>query len=134
MSTKDQRIRIKAAQRRLGMSDADYRAALDANYGVTSCTVLSDAQANEFLSFLNGKPSGGSKTKYDELADRPGMASPAQLRMIEAIWQEVSYSKDKAAALNSFLQKRFHISKLEWLPAWKVGKVKAALEAMRMQK
>lgn len=128
-STKQQRIQIKATQRRIAMNNEEYRTALEANYGVTSCTQLTEAQAAQFLNFLNGKATG-NKAKYEELADRPGMASPAQLRMIEAMWQEVSWSADKAAALDKFLQNRFRISALKWLPAWKVGKVKAAIEAI----
>jgi hypothetical protein len=132
LSTKQQRIQIKATQRRIGMSDEDYRDALETNYGVNSCTALTEAQAGQFLNFLNGKATG-NKGKYEDLADRPGMASPAQLRMIEAMWHEVSYATDKAAALDKFLQNRFRVSKLTWLPAWKVGKVKAAIEAMKGQ-
>lgn len=134
--------KIHALKNALNMPDEDYRAMVMDIHGfsITSKDLDYDeaeelSESLESLAVAQGvwvKYKG--KKKYDELSDRQGMASPKQLRMIEAMWKEVSKyrdEKDRARALRIFLQRHFGISDLRFLEDWQVKKVKRALENMR---
>jgi hypothetical protein len=82
-------------------------------------------------------PRSGAQKKYDHLGDRAGMAAPKQLRMIEAMWAEVSRQPDSASraiALRSFLKRIVGIEEITWLEPVHVRKVINALNAMKFKK
>lgn len=127
----------------VGIDDTDYRDDLEANYGVRSCSTLTYQQAEEYIGHLRQKApqrdgTGGAVKRYDELGERPGMATPAQLRMLEVMWKEVSWHKtDREArdrAFCSWLYKRFKRSHPTMISAGQVGRIVKALEAMKQQK
>jgi hypothetical protein len=72
--------------------------------------------------------------KYDDLGKRPGMASPAQLRMLEAMWADVSFAPDPRSrhyAYEKFITRITGVSKPEWLEPLHVRKIKTAIESMK---
>lgn len=98
------------------------------SFGVQSSKKLTYAEANIFIDILEEKAAWTNKwkkrsKKYEELNDRINskelaMATPPQLRMIEAIWREICYvDTDEFAkqALRKFLQNKFKISDLKFL-------------------
>ena len=77
------------------------------------------------------------RQRFNKLAARPGMASPEQLRKIEATWQEVSRvpeGTERVTALRNFINRVAKVSDLRFLDADGVGKVLIALKAMQAKK
>ena len=131
--------RIHALVNRMGISDEDYRARLDEEFGVRTCKKLSRDQADRFIRNMEtianrmGIDTGGRRRKYTR---RPGMATPAQLRKIEAMWADVSHQKTAAArrkSLGAFLEKRFGVSDLAFVTHEMPSKIIHTLEAMKKQ-
>ncbi|HOE18895.1 MAG TPA: regulatory protein GemA [Syntrophorhabdaceae bacterium] len=140
--SKDQIRRIHTIIHALEMPDCDYRAFLDKWFGVTTCKKLTYREADvvikrlEYIATKMGRwqPREGNKQKYDELGNRPGMAKPKQLRMIEAMWCDVSYQPDheaKIKALNRFIFGFFRISHIRFLEDWQAKKIIRALQEMK---
>jgi hypothetical protein len=129
--------RIKALQRAAGVDEESYRAML-AGYGVESCRGLDFRQAMEVVAALRrfagqDRRPGGSR-RYDDLGHRAGMATPKQLRMLEAMWMEVTRQTTRTAArsaLGSFLLHRWQVTGLEMLRRDQVSAVRRALSEMQ---
>ncbi|MCA9387959.1 MAG: DUF1018 domain-containing protein [Ignavibacteriae bacterium] len=147
LSTNEQKRQIHILASSIGIEDEDRRADMQEMYGVRSSKDLSYGQADEYILHLEKRamasgvlkhPNRRQKAKkYDDLGNRPGMASPGQMRLIEYQWSRVSYyidPVDRARALNHFLHKRFKRSGITMLEWEMVPKVIHALEAMYAQK
>jgi hypothetical protein len=111
------------------------------NYNVATSKALSFHQANEFIQLLEhfARKKGlweNYGDKHGKLADRTGMATPAQLRMIEGIWAELYPETEikRATALRTYLFRFFKVSDLRFLDAEKVNKVLHALKQMQARK
>lgn len=145
MSTGYQRQKIGYLRKLLGLDDDTYYEMLS-GYGVKSSKDLSFQQAREFLNRLrdNGKQAGVFKPKiqyafqqykHNNLDNRdPLMATPAQLRKIEAMWFRVStQTTDTAryAALEKFCYRVVGKEKLQFLTKEDIAKLVTALNAMR---
>lgn len=125
-------------------TDEQYRQTLLINFGVTTCKALTYEQAEWFINALEEKAiewgvwtKHEGKDRFKNLGIRPGMANPAQLRKIEALWKTASRIRDnkkRAKALRTWLHRHFHVSDLRFLDVEKVKKVIYALEHMAMQK
>lgn len=80
------------------------------------------------------RPSNGFEHRnYDALAGRNGMATPRQLRMIEARWVAVSHQKtyqEKISALNAFIKRICHIDAMQFVRSRDVQKLVKAIEQM----
>ena len=75
----------------------------------------------------SGGPAGPRK-KFDELGHRPGMATPAQLRMIEFFWMTGKGVRRKTPeALNHFLKHFFHVSDLRMIRKAQVTRILGAI-------
>jgi len=98
------------------------------SFGVQSSKKLTCAEANIFIDILEEKAAWTNQwkkrnNKYEELSNRynskeVAMATPPQLRMIEAIWREICYvDTDEFAkqSLRKFLQNKFKISDIKFL-------------------
>lgn len=142
MITNRQKKKIHAIVHALKMPDDDYHNLLNKWFGVETCLKLNFRQAEvtiqrlEYIASKMGKweHRADNRTKYNELGRRPGMASPAQLRMIEAMWHEVSYQEDagsKDRALGKFIFNYFQISSLRFLESWQAKKMIRVLEEMK---
>lgn len=134
---------IKTVIGKLGMEDEDYRHMLHSRYnGATSCKDLTWRQAEELLEHLNGqgkpgRPHGAAPTrhplKYTDMDSRPGFASGAQCRLVDAMWNQVTRAEgeeDIEKALNSFCNRILGVAGLRMVKAWQVEKIIKALEAM----
>ena len=129
--------KIHIAKKELNLSDEEYRQILYDCFGVDSSKYLTDEQANMLIAIfvdMGWKPKKKEQKqqpkKYDELGERKGFATPAQLRKIEAMWKLVSREKTKQS-LDKFLFRKFKVMKLENVPFDKVPAVLKALEAMK---
>jgi len=137
----------------LGVSDENYRAALESRFGVTTCKDLTIQEAGSFLDELEKLALKADRERYqakmnkaaeefaakqpkrfDDLDSRPGMASGAQLRKIEAMWQEISIipeAEPRARALRRFIQKITGVAAIRFLDSEMAGKVINAMSAMQ---
>lgn len=132
---------IHAATNKIGMDDETYRHVLHSRYGATSCKNLTWRQAEELLESLNGQSKGGSTQpapaphalKYTDMDARPGFASGAQCRLIDALWSQVTRAEGAEAqekALNSFCHRISGVAGLRMVKAYHVEKIVKALEKM----
>jgi hypothetical protein len=140
---KTQTIRIKILQKELGLDDDEYRRLLEQHAGVRSSTLLSRVQAAEFIAMLQR---GGRVTPsvagvaggwpYNDLDGRPGMASGKQVRMMMAMWSEVSDApaKVREERFGHFLRNRFQLAGYRWVQDKDVSRIVRALKAMKRQK
>jgi len=112
------------------------------SFGVQSSKNLTTIEAGIFLEILEEKAVLTTKwevrnKKYEELKSRDeDMATPAQLRMIEAIWREVCYidTPDFAKqSLRKFIQNKFKIADIKFLTKKKAVKVIRAISAMKQK-
>ncbi|MGN0014832.1 MAG: phage protein GemA/Gp16 family protein, partial [Candidatus Gastranaerophilaceae bacterium] len=98
LSSAKQRQRLGFFRKLLNISEELYRELLS-QFGVETSKELTSQQIEELTSQLRNhaqvqglyraKPSF-LKYKYNNLTERQGMASPAQLRKIEVMWKNVS--------------------------------------------
>jgi hypothetical protein len=133
--------RIKTLQRAAQTGEDDYRAML-AGYGVESCKNLDFKQAAEVISFLQklagqdqGPGSARLPKRYADLGRRGAeWATAKQLRMLEAMWMDVTVQKSRVVALSAyqaFLMHRWQITSPEMIARDQVSLIKRALDAMR---
>ena len=126
--------RVHVLKNNAGLSDEEYRGLLS-GYGAGSCKELSYAEANELIRVLvKMAPAKRFDLKYDDVGFRQGFATPKQLRMLEALWAEVSVFKEpkrRDEAYLVFLRNRFNrISPLH-IEEQMVQRIKRCLEAMK---
>jgi len=128
---------IHTLKGKLNLPDGAYRSMLR-DYHVFSSTQLTAAGADQLIWDLQKNAEKAAvwvrpQRKFNNLAGRKNMATPKQLRMIEAMWAEVSRASnmaERAAALQSFLP-RFGATSLEEVQYWQVHKIVEALKAMK---
>ena len=151
MASRPQIAMIHTLKSKLGMDDDDYRAMLS-GFGVESSKDLSTADAKAFIESLMSQIKGGGKVHSWQYGDTTAMADKilngkaryaasnevatyAQQAKIRRLWDTVSRvpEPDRARALNNFLEKRFGISHIQWLPRERVGKVIHTLQVMEKQ-
>ncbi len=130
--------RIGMLRKQCGIVDDDYYTLLS-GYGVESCKDLSIVDARNVVCFLEGLPGCAVARrrpglKYEMMGFREGFATPRQLRMLEALWKDVSVVVDDAAgrhaAFQQFLWNRFNIVSVENIQQCDVGRIKKTLESM----
>jgi hypothetical protein len=143
--TKRQIKKIHTLVSKLGMSDEEYRLLLS-DYWVDTSKKLSYAEAEDLIQRLEreaikkgvwSRYSLRGKMRYEDLGERPGMATPAQLRMIEAMWKEVSHIHNierRQRALRRFIFRIVGVSDMRFLEVLHVKKVIKALNEMKRQK
>jgi hypothetical protein len=144
MITKGQIKKIKTLISRLGFDDELYRELLMSYFNTDSCKNLTKEQAANLINGLENHAketvnwtSYNNKTRYDELENRQNMATPRQLRKIEAMWKDVSYHTDdpsRKAGLRQFLEKKCGVSDLKFLDKKQVQKIILILEDMQARK
>jgi len=128
--------KIHIAKKELKLSDEQYQLVLHSATGKESCKDMTPGELNQVLREMKSRgfkaKKSENKTKYNDLANREGMASPKQLRMIEATWMNHPRVRHKTAvALRTFLKHKFRIAHLRFIPANQVGKIATAIEAIR---
>ena len=139
---------IGIIRKQIGLSEDVYREMLYNGYQADSCTQLTEQQLKQLLNMLKKdgikdgkyKPTkkyAFQKYKYDDLGHREGMASPRQLRKIEAMWFDVSKQTndtDRENALINFLSKHFGIDAMKWVDDKMAAKLISTLNEMQKQK
>lgn len=134
--TPGQTKKLHALRRALGLDDATYRAVLE-RYNVASSTELSAKAMASCLDYLEAQAveagvwqaRGGAPAPRN----RPGAASDAQLRLVAALWAQVSRQQteaDRKTALEVFTKRITGKPKLAWCGQRDVEKLVAALEGM----
>ena len=133
MANNQQKAIIHVLKGKLNIPDEHYRDMLSA-YGVTSAADknFSHSDAKEFISRLSDMcKNNGIETRRQQPR---GMITLKQIDKARAIWYEVSKQETvdkKKKALDSFIERRFGPSKIEWVPSEMVSKIMRTLEAMR---
>jgi hypothetical protein len=104
-------------------------------------SAASETELGRLLRHLTGgrrdpgsSPSG--RQRYADLGRRDGMASPGQLRLIEALWMNVSRMPDREAkerALKGFLKRIVGVEDMRFIEGWMVQKIIRAVQAMGRQ-
>ncbi len=136
MATNNQLAKIHIAKKDLDLDDYDYRFFLRTETGKSSAKLLTEQEATSVLDMFKRlgwtpKTSKPKSKKYEDLANRDGMASPKQLRMIEAMWMTGSNIREKnPAALRSFLNHKFGISDLRFIEDNQVGRIVRSIKSI----
>jgi hypothetical protein len=139
--TKQQIKLIHTLKSKLKLSDEEYRLRLS-DYWVNTSKNLSYDEAEDFITKLKKEAIEkgvwtnrfNRSSRFNELAGREGMATPAQLRMIEAMWKKVSYTHDPAKRQSALRKILFRIAKVEdlrFLRSKDVSKIVNAFKNMR---
>ena len=131
--------RIHTLKGAMQLTDLQYRAALE-QYHVFSSKQLTEAQADQLVCEMENVAVSMGKwerayRKYQPLDGRKGMASARQLRLIEAMWFDVSRAPTAAvreAALLKFLR-RFGVNSMADVRWYDVPKIINALTAMKQE-
>lgn len=137
---------IHALVARIGMPDEDYRALLWDRFRASSSKDLTSAQTNDLVAALHAllpadqraahprpQVAAGARRRFESLGDRDDMATPAQLRMLEASFVQRSRAEtlaDKQAAFRAWLRNRFGIDRIEWIPRDQVGRILRATQGI----
>lgn len=112
-------------------------------FGVATCKDLTYTEAEIFLDILSEKAIAAGKwqrprSNFIELENRGNdMATPAQLRKIEAMWRDISYIKSNESvkkSLRIFLQKHFKISDLRFVDKTTATKIIHAINKINIGK
>lgn len=128
MINAQQRRLIHHAQRRIGMTDPDYRAMLQRVAGVTSSNDLDDASFTAVMAEL-GRLGFQTVQRAPQYGERLGMATPAQINKIRSLWRKVAGTEDEAG-LTRKLEKHFKVSSLRFLDSETASRVIFAFEKM----
>lgn len=141
LSTAKQRQKLGFFRKLLNLSEDLYRELLS-QFGVNTSKDLSSQQIEELTSRLrrNAQAQGLYKPKpsfikykYNNLAEREGMATPAQLRKIDIMWRNVSRQKndiDRQNALQVMIKKITGKENIRFLTPVDVRKIIKTLENM----
>lgn len=137
---------IHALVARIGMPDEDYRAMLWDRFRAASSKDLSASQVQDLVAALHAllpaeerkahpRPqiAAGARRRFKGLGDREDMATPAQLRMLEASFVQRSRAEtlaDKQTAFRAWLRSRFQIDRIEWIPRDQVGRILRATQSI----
>jgi hypothetical protein len=127
---------------KLKMPDDEYRYLLS-DYWVETSKKLSYSEAQELIGKLEkiavekgvwSQYGNRGKRRYEDLKDRHGMASPKQLRKIEAMWKDVSYTHkqdERARALRKFIFRIAGVDDMRMLESKQASKIIEALQNMK---
>ena len=133
MSTSQQRQKLGFLRKMLRLDEDTYYALL-AEYGVTTSK---DAEKliNQLRKNIKNSTWIDNKKKYEDLRNRAKyMASPKQLRMVEAMWFDVSFKRtdsERKSALEHFAYKITGKAKLRFLTAVDIRKLVEAIKKMK---
>jgi len=132
MMTPQQLKVIHIAKRQLGFDDDVYRSVLKIHGGVESAKQLNAAGFDRVMAYF--KRQGFRSTwSAKNFGDRPGMASPRQIKLIRDLWRQFT-GHDDEAALNRWLERSFKVSALRFLPAPDAQKAITGLKHMSARK
>lgn len=125
--TRKQTALIHLAKKQLGLSDERYRFILKEMAGVETSKDLDQTGFELVMKAMMalGFRSAFTKTFYSH---RPGMATPAQVSLIRALWREYASRDGSESALNKWLERIFKVSALRFATE---GQAEKAIRALR---
>jgi hypothetical protein len=140
MPTNSEIKKIHVLKNLLNLDDDLYREILS-GFGCFSSKELPAHLVPELISMLEKMAVEAGvwvipNRRFKDLNNRDGMATPKQLRKIEAMWREVAYQKDDEYVRTSFrrfLQKQFKISDLRFVEKPMASKIIKAINSIQKQ-
>ncbi len=140
MPTNSEIKKIHILKNLLSLDDDLYREIL-AEFGCCSSKELPAHLVPELMSMLEKMAFEAGvwvipNRRFKDLNNRDGMATPKQLRKIEAMWRDVAYQKDDEYVRTSFrrfLQKQFKISDLRFVEKSMASKIIKAINSIQKQ-
>lgn len=131
---------IWGAAKRKAIDESTLRDLVEAETGERSISAMTTAQAATVLNRLLGtkdqRPkTNGRRGRFADLGERRGMATPKQLRKIEAMWRDRSRmpsADEQDAALRAWLTARWGVGDLRFLSRFRASDVIVALEKMEV--
>ncbi|MBI4835898.1 MAG: DUF1018 domain-containing protein [Candidatus Abawacabacteria bacterium] len=129
-------------QKKLGISDSNYRGLLWNGYKVESSKDMNTHQARELIRDMEEqaikagvwekKKSPRNKLKYSDHPENEVLASRKQKRMLNAIWNTSDAVRTKTdEAFESFVCRIANVDHFKWLQKKDVQKVKLAIEKLK---
>ena len=132
----EQYRQIHGLVRLLGMNDEAYRDMLRDRYSVESSKQLSTQQRGSLIKSLREQVHG-NVAEFNDLVDRKKhLATPKQLRAIDAMWAKVSRATtpaDRKNALNAFVKRLTGIDNVRWITMQDARTLIRAIHAMGAQ-
>lgn len=131
--TRKQTALVHVARKQLGLTDEQYRAILLQLAGVETSKHLDRIGFELVMQYMAalGFKSDFAKTFYGH---RPGMATPAQVSLIRALWDEYTEGETTDLALGKWLARTFKVSAVRFVTFDHAPKAIAALKAMKAKK
>lgn len=136
MPNRKLQAKIKIAQKQLDLEDSIYRDILYRKFRVGSSKSLSDSQALVLIHHfqdLGWVPKTKPK-KYDGEGGDIYSATPAQKRMIEAMWHNIYRGNEETKHLRQFLFNHFKVSDIRFLEKRTAYQVTEALKAIKTRR
>lgn len=131
---------IHTLKNKLCLDDDLYRDML-ASFDVCSSKDLTETEAKIFIQILNDKVKilkSRIIRKYDDFAGRDdSMATPQQMRKIEAVWSDICKFKDRsqqARTLRRFTRRQYKVDDIRFLSKKQASKYIVALEKIKIEK
>lgn len=130
---------VRAMTVLLGMDESAYRTMLIDNYSVDSAKKLAERQLQELGRMLQTQLNGKRtvRQRFEDLGGRRNeMATPAQIRAVEAMWMGVSTkptTAEKRQALDAMCQRITGIRSVRWLTKRKAKDLIKAMQSMGAQ-
>ena len=124
---------VHIAKQQLGLSEEGYRAIL---------RHMGDAESSKYLDqtgfelAMQYMVALGFRSEFTErfYGHRRGIATPAQVSLIRALWDEYTDGESTELALGEWLGRTFNVSALRFVTRAQARKASAALKAMKARK
>lgn len=124
---------IQVARQQLGLTEEDYRGILRNCGGVSSSKDLSD-DGFEAVMFRLSQLGFRSTWNRTNLGYRADMATPRQVAFIRRLWADYTNNTGDDASLGKWLESKFKVSSVRFIPAANAQKVITALKNMQNRK
>lgn len=124
---------IQVARQQLGLTDEDYRSILNNCGGVGSSKDLCD-DGFEAVMFRFSQLGFRSTWNKANFGYRTDMATPRQVAYIRNLWKEYTNGTGDDASLGKWLESKFKVSSVRFIPANCAQKIITALKNMQGRK
>ena len=129
MATRNQVAAIQVGRRALGLAEADYRAILGLA-GASSSRELDSVGFEMVIEHFRALGWEPAFRRGEFFGTRRNMATPGQVTLIRALWDEYTGEAGTDLTLGKFLHRTFGVSSLRFVTAEQAPKAIAALKAM----
>ena len=131
--TRKQLAALHVGKKALGLDDDAYRATLQE---LTGCSSAKELEHEDFAVVVRHFQSLGWRPKWSQeiYGYRLGMATPAQLSYIRALWSEFTHGEGTDRTFGKWLHRTFRCSAPRFLTSDRAPKVITALKSMTEQR